>query len=176
MLITLRIGSCQLAATALAFNLSHLHLEPPLEVTPFEFCGDFRHQKTTVLGYRVGLFAWSYVLGISVEHRLVTDKWTDTWPQLIPVLASVIQVRSIPAAIQQQKKLHQLMICGGQLLDTKELPKSLLLVHGQVTIIFVVSVGLSVCLCRVFLSRLWSDFDQTRTYVVCLGLVVSPRI
>ena len=29
-----------------------------------------------------------------------------------------------------------------------------ILVHGQVTIIFVVSVGLSVCLCRVFLSRL----------------------
>ena len=33
---------------------------------------------------------------------------------------------------------------------------------------------LSVCLCRVFLNRLWSDFDQTRTYVICLGLVVSP--
>jgi len=32
------------------------------------------------------------------------------------------------------------------------------------------SVCLSVCLCRVFLSRLWSDFDQTRAYVVCLGL------
>jgi len=31
-------------------------------------------------------------------------------------------------------------------------------------------VCLSVCLCRVFLSRLWSDFDQTRTYVICLGL------
>jgi len=31
-------------------------------------------------------------------------------------------------------------------------------------------VRLSVCLCRVFLSRLWSDFDQTWTYVVCLGL------
>jgi len=44
------------------------------------------------------------------------------------------------------------------------------LVHGQVTIIFVVSVGLSVCLCRVFLSRLWSDFDETWTYVTCLGL------
>jgi len=43
-----------------------------------------------------------------------------------------------------------------------------LLVHGQVTIIFVVSVCLS--LCRVFLSRLWSDCDQTRTYVICLGL------
>ena len=37
-------------------------------------------------------------------------------------------------------------------------------------------VCLFVCLCRVFLSRLWSDFDQTRTYVICLGLVVSPRI
>jgi len=47
-----------------------------------------------------------------------------------------------------------------------------ILVHDQVTIIFVVSV----CLCRVFLSRLWSDFDQTRTYVICLGLFVSPRI
>jgi len=38
------------------------------------------------------------------------------------------------------------------------------------------SVYLSVCLfvclfvCAVFLSRLWSDFDQTRTHVICLGL------
>ena len=38
------------------------------------------------------------------------------------------------------------------------------------------SVCLFVCLCRVFLSRLWSNFDQTRTYVICLGLVVSPGI
>ena len=53
---------------------------------------------------------------------------------------------------------------------------TIFLVHGQVTIIFVMSVGYSVCLCRVFLSRLWSDFDQTRIYVICLGLVVSRRI
>jgi len=37
------------------------------------------------------------------------------------------------------------------------------LVHGEVTIIFVVSVCLSVCLyvclCWVFLSSLWSDFN-----------------
>ena len=57
---------------------------------------------------------------------------------------------------------------------------SAVLVHGQVTIIFVVSVCLSVCLfvclfMQSFLSRLWSDFDQTWTYVICLGLVVSPR-
>jgi len=43
------------------------------------------------------------------------------------------------------------------------------LVHGQVTIIFAVSVCLSVC-AEFFLSRLWSDFDQTRTRVICLGL------
>jgi len=30
------------------------------------------------------------------------------------------------------------------------------------------SVCLFVCLCRVFLSRLWSDFDQTRTLRTCL--------
>ena len=53
---------------------------------------------------------------------------------------------------------------------------AVLLVHGQVTIIFVVSVCLSVCLCRVFLSRLRSDLDQTRTHVTRPGLVVSPRI
>ena len=52
-----------------------------------------------------------------------------------------------------------------------------LLVHGQVTIIFVVSVCLFVCLfVQSFVSRLWSDFDQTRTYVICLGLLVSRRI
>ena len=57
-----------------------------------------------------------------------------------------------------------------------------LLVYGQVTIIFILSVCLSVCLfvclfvclCRVFLSRLRSDLDQTRTHVICPGLVVSP--
>ena len=40
------------------------------------------------------------------------------------------------------------------------------------------SVCLFVCLFvgAVFLSRLWSDFDQTRIHVICLGLVVFPRI
>ena len=38
------------------------------------------------------------------------------------------------------------------------------------------SVCWFVCLCRVFRSHLSSDFDQTRIYVLCLGLVVSPRI
>ena len=50
-----------------------------------------------------------------------------------------------------------------------------LLVHGQVTIILVVSVCLFVC-AEFFFSRLRSDLDQTRTHVTCPGLVVSPRI
>jgi len=52
------------------------------------------------------------------------------------------------------------------------------LVHGQVIHYFrsvCLFVCLFVCLCRVFLSRVESDFDQTWTYVVCLGLVVSLR-
>jgi len=39
------------------FNLPHLHLAPPLGVTPFEFFRDFRRQKARALGYRVALFA-----------------------------------------------------------------------------------------------------------------------
>ena len=40
------------------------------------------------------------------------------------------------------------------------------------------SVCLSVRLfvCAEFFSSVWSDFDQTRTHVIRLGLVVSPRI
>ena len=37
------------------FNLLHLHLAPPLGVTPFEFCRDLRHQT---LGSRVALFTF----------------------------------------------------------------------------------------------------------------------
>ena len=54
-----------------------------------------------------------------------------------------------------------------------------LLVHGQVTIIFVVSVGLFVCLfvCAEFFSAALDPISiKLGTYVICLGLVVSPRI
>ena len=48
--------------------------------------------------------------------------------------------------------------------------------HYFRSVLVCLSVCLFVCLCRVFLSRLWSDFDQTRPYVICLGLVVSAGI
>jgi len=36
--LTLRVESRQFSATALAFNLAHLHLAPRLGATPIEFC------------------------------------------------------------------------------------------------------------------------------------------
>jgi len=85
------------------------------------------------------------------------------------------------SGLQNALQLSQKVVCCGSWPYLEWLWKAdhhgrlQFLVHSQVTIIFVVSVGLSVCLCRVFLSRLWSDFDQTWTYVVCLGLVESPE-
>ena len=54
----------------------------------------------------------------------------------------------------------------------------LLLVHGQVTIIFVVSVCLSVCLfvCAEFFSAIFDPIWIKLGHVTCPGLVVSPRI
>jgi len=71
------VESRQFSATAPAFNLPNLHLVLPLRVTPFEFCQDFRHQKTTVPGLLFGAVCVILRLAISVEHRLVTDGWTD---------------------------------------------------------------------------------------------------
>ena len=57
-----------------------------------------------------------------------------------------------------------------------------LLIHGQVTIIFVVSVCLSVCLfvclfvCAEFFSAVFDPISIKLGHAICLGLVVSPRI
>ena len=64
----------------------------------------------------------------------------------------------------------------------KKYTVELFLVHGQVTIIFVVSVGLSVCLfvclfvCAEFFSAVFDPISIKLGHVICLGLVVSPRI
>jgi len=60
------------------FNLPHLHLSPPSGVTPLEFCREFRHQKTIVCGLLYGVVCVILRLAVSVEHRLVTDRQTDT--------------------------------------------------------------------------------------------------
>jgi len=73
----LHVESRQFAATKPVSNLSHLHLVPQLGMTPFEFCGDFRHQKTRVPGLSCGTVCMTLRLAISSEHRLVIDGWTD---------------------------------------------------------------------------------------------------
>ena len=50
----------------------------------------------------------------------------------------------------------------------------LVLVHGQVTIIFVVSVCLFVC--AEFFPAVFDPISIKLGHVICLGLVVSPRI
>jgi len=80
------------------------------------------------------------------------------WCYLLPYLSSPSRIRRAPISWPEVVRGNQTWA------------------YWFTAIIFVVAVCLSVCLCRVFLSRLWSDFDQTWTYVICLGLVVSPRI
>jgi len=56
---------------------------------------------------------------------------------------------------------------------------ALVLVHGQVTVIFEVSVGLSVCclfVCAEFFSAVFDPISIKYGHVICLGLVVSRRI
>jgi len=83
----LRVESRQFSATAPAVNLPHLHLAPPLGVTLFEFCRDFRHQKTRFHGLACSIVCVILRLAASVEHQFVTDG------QTIPALASVSQVK-----------------------------------------------------------------------------------
>ena len=55
--------------------------------------------------------------------------------------------------------------------------KNQVLVHGQVTIIFVVSVCLFVCLfVQSFSSAVFDPISMKLGHVICLGIVVSPRI
>jgi len=95
-LTTLHVESRQFAATATAsaFNLPPPALgAPPLGVTPLEFCRDFSHQKTRVPGLSCGFVCVILRLAVSVEHRLMTERRTDTRRQLIPALASVARVQ-----------------------------------------------------------------------------------
>jgi len=61
---------------------THLHLVPPLGVTPFEypfeFCRDLQHQKTRVPGLSCGFVCMILCLAISVEV-LVKDRQTDRY-------------------------------------------------------------------------------------------------
>ena len=71
------------------FDPPHLHLVPPQGVTPVEFRGDLWHQKTRVPGLSCGVVCVVLRFGVLVEHRLVTDRRTDTGPCLVPRMYSI---------------------------------------------------------------------------------------
>jgi len=58
-------------------------------VTPVEFRGDLWHQKTRVPGLPCGVVCVILHLAVLVEHRLVTDRQTDTGPWLVPRMHSI---------------------------------------------------------------------------------------
>ena len=65
-------------------TLPNLHLALLLGVTPFKFLQDHWHQKTRVPGLSCSVVCVFLSLAILVEHRLVTDRQTDTGPWHIP--------------------------------------------------------------------------------------------
>ena len=69
------------------------------------------------------------------------------------------------AAVSNSSCLHPVLVLAVKFILVVILPCIFLkwLVHGQVTIIFIVSVCLFVC--AVFLSRVWSDFDMLYVWV-----------
>ena len=60
------------------FNLLHLHLTPPLEVTPFKFRGDLWRQKSRVPRLSRGVVCVILCLAILIQYRRVTDTHTHT--------------------------------------------------------------------------------------------------
>ena len=72
-----RDTACYLSKFA-NFNLPHLHLAPPLGVTPVEFRKKIWRQKTRVPGLSYGVVCVILRLAVLVELRLVTDTHTQT--------------------------------------------------------------------------------------------------
>ena len=63
------------------FDTTHLHLAPSQGVTPVEFRGDLRHQKTRVPGLSCGVVCVILSLAVLIELRLMTDRQTQTHGQ-----------------------------------------------------------------------------------------------
>jgi len=62
------------------FDLPHLHLAPPLGVTPFEFRKDDWRQNTRVPGLSCDVVRLIPRVAVLIQYLLVTDRHTDTGP------------------------------------------------------------------------------------------------
>jgi len=58
-------------------------------VTPVEFRGDLWHKKTSVPVLSCGVVCVILRLAVLVEHRVATEKRTDTDPWLVPRMLSI---------------------------------------------------------------------------------------
>ena len=61
------------------FNLPHLHLEPPLGMTPFEFCRELHHQKTRIPGLSCGVVYVILYLAVLVSRTATCDRQTHDY-------------------------------------------------------------------------------------------------
>ena len=61
-------------------------------MTPVEFCGDLWHQETRVPVVSCGVVCVILRLAVLVEHRLVTDRQTDTGPWLVPRMHRAVKI------------------------------------------------------------------------------------
>ena len=71
------------------FDPPFLHLTPPQGVTPVDVRGHLWRQKTRVPGLPYGVVYEILRLAVLVEHRLVTDRRTDTGPSLVTRMYSI---------------------------------------------------------------------------------------
>jgi len=67
-LATLHVESHQFSAATPAFNLPHLHLVPPMAVTPSEFCPGFQQQTAKVPRLLCGTVCVILRLAVSVQR------------------------------------------------------------------------------------------------------------
>ena len=125
-----------------------LEMECFVNSEQYAFCPSPR-QKCWILKHGK---IWGETMFISVPH---SKFWRESSPSLSPKIYAL-------AAISASVPHKHISMCCNAIIDSRPSDHYFRSVS--------LSVCLSVCLCRVFLSRLRSDFDQTWTYVICLGL------
>ena len=82
------------------FTLPHLHLAPPLGVTPFEFRKYFRQHKARVPGLSCGVICMVLCIAVLIQYRLVTDTQTDR--HMTTANTTLTQRRAVKTVTQQR--------------------------------------------------------------------------
>jgi len=89
-----KVANFQLPCLHLTYP-TYLHLVLSLGWPCLSFAEIFGIRKTRIPGLSCGVVCVILRLAVSVEHRLVTDRKTDTRWQLIPTLTSIARVKRL---------------------------------------------------------------------------------